>query len=173
MRSLFLVSLVLVSCASKDPVLQPAVIEKVDCTFNFAEFKAPLDVNSKGYRSAEQELRDEVEKTVTQRAVLRSGEEVFFKGGGCAHLSYSFTYSNLKNNKKDMKSVVRTATSLLERTALVGKSKDPLIAALKRAQKVDAREIVEGQYELDCGDANCSLDSRKSGVIQINYDFAL
>lgn len=173
MRFLILLSFALAACASKDPALQPAVIEKVDCTFNFADYKAPLDINSKLYRSAEVEVRNETERVVTQRAVFKTGEEVLFTGGGCAHLSYAFTYSGLKLSKKDAKTVMSVAMNLLAKTPVTDGRKNPLLKALKDTHRKDAKEIVAGQYELNCGDANCSVDSREAGVIQLKYDFAL
>lgn len=174
MRILFILPLFLWACASPDPTLQPAVIEKVACTVNFADFKAPLDVNSKLYRSAEQEVRDETERVVTQRAILKSGEEVLFKGGGCAHIAYSFTYTKLKPKKKDTRSMVKLASTLISKTPMTDTEKArPLGEALKAALKKNAKEIVEGQYELDCGNANCSLDYRESEKIILTYDLAI
>ena len=164
---------ILAACASKDPVLQPAVSDKVDCTMNFAEFHAPLDVNSKNYRSAEQEVRDETEKTTKQRAVLKTGEEVEFMGGGCAHVAYSFTFTKVKHKHKHIAATVQRAVGLLNKTAVTDKKKEPLLAALKNAEKVNAKEIVEKQFELDCKPAVCTLDAREAGTIRLEYDFAL
>lgn len=164
--------LFLAACASKDPALQPAVLEKVDCTVDFADFHAPLDVNSKKYRSAEQEVRDETERITKQKAVFRSGEELEFVGGGCAHITYSFTYSKVKHKHKHIAATVQRAVGLLKKTDVTDKKKEPLLAALKKAEKVNAKEIVEKQFELDCKPAVCTLDAREDGVIKLEYDFA-
>lgn len=163
----------LASCASKDPILQPAVVEKSSCTMNFSEFKAPLDINSKNFRSAEIEKRDEVAKTVSQHAVLKSGVEVEFVGGGCAHVGYSFTFTKLKHKHKHIAATVQKAVELLNKTVTTDNKKMPLLDALKKAERVNAKEIVEKQFELDCKPANCLLDAREDGKIRLEYDFAL
>ncbi len=161
------------ACASKDVALQPAVIEKAGCTMNFADFKAPLDVNSKNFRSAEIQQRDEVAKMVSQKAVLKSGVEVAFAGGGCAHVAYSFTYSKVKEKHTQIAATVQRTLKLLNQTAVTDDKKTPLIEALQKALKVNAKEIVERQFELDCKPANCNLDAREEGQIKIDYQLAL
>lgn len=143
------------------------------CSLDFAQFKSPLDSGSKEFKSVQPEKRDQEKRVVTQAATLKSGERVEFTGGGCAHIGYTFTFSNVKGVNKDPARNLRLALALLEKTPAEPAKKDPLVNALKEALKKELNANGGSSVALPCGDASCDLEVQGKGALAITYSFAL
>ena len=150
-----------------------SAIASEDCSFNFKDFHSIIDNKSKKFKSIKPETKDEISKTVTQKAKLKSGEDVLFIGGGCAHFSYSFNYSNLRIKSKKIQDLFKKAYDLLVSTEVVKNYTNPLISSLDKALKAPIKKSKTEVYDLPCGDAMCSLDLSSKTSIKINYSFIL
>lgn len=144
------------------------------CSMNFQDFHSPLDMRAKGFKHIENEKRNETQKTVTQTAVLSSGEQLDFSGGGCAHIAYVFTYTNLKSAKKlNPKSTVDLSIKLLKKTPSKEPIKETLLDALKKVKNTPLN-IIDNDITIPCGDANCKVSLPNGNkTLVLSYDFAL
>lgn len=149
----------------------PAQAEE-PCTLDFAQFKSPLDASSKDLKKVQPEKRDSEKRVVSQAAHLKTGERVEFTGGGCAHIAYTFTFSNVKGVNKDPARNLRLALSLLEKTPAEPAKKDALVNALKEALKKEMNANGGSSVALPCGDASCDLEAQ-GNTLAITYSFAL
>jgi hypothetical protein len=142
------------------------------CSLDFAQLKSPLDASSKDFKNVQPEKRDPEKRVVSQAANLKSGERVEFSGGGCAHLAYTFTFSNVKGVNKDPARNLRLALNLLEKTPAEPAKKDALVKALKEALKKEMNANGGSSVALPCGDASCDLEAQGK-TLAITYSLAL
>lgn len=159
------------ACSSTDSKNESTKSE--DCTMNFTEFNSPLDSTSKGFKRIEAENRNEAGKVLIQKAILRSGEQLDFSGGGCTHTTYSFTYSDLNDKAPEVNQQVDLALKLLKKTPSNHNVKAILMAALINAKKQPLKADAKDNVKLPCGDATCVLTSDGITELRISYDFAL
>lgn len=143
------------------------------CTLDFAQFKSPFIEGDKGFRKLGAEKRDAESRTVTQAGTLKSGETVEFKGGGCAHVGYTFTFGNVKGLAKDPAKNLRLATALLAKTPGGGEKKAVLVKALEDAIEKGANANGGSSLALKCGDASCDIEVLGGGKLAVSYSFAL
>lgn len=146
------------------------VEEQKGCVFNFKEYESPLDNKNKGYKSIDIAKKDMSRNLLTQNAVLKTGENLEFTSGGCAHHSFTYTYTNLRmksGNDFDR------AIGLLEKTPDKEGNAKLLIGALQDGMRKDVKKKPTGTYELPCGDATCILDVSQKDRLQLTYDFPL
>jgi hypothetical protein len=140
------------------------------CVFNFKAYVSPLDNKTKAYKTLDVEKKDDTRKILTQIAILKTGEKLEFTGGGCAHHSFTYTYTNLRfKSGKDFD----RAIGLLQNSPDNEGNSKLLIGALQDAMRKDVKKKPEGTYELPCGDATCILDVAQKDRLQISYDFPL
>jgi hypothetical protein len=147
-----------------------------ECTYNFSAAISALDANSKEFKSVHKINRNEKEKYLTQSATFKNGTKVIYTTGGCAHLSYSYTYKNLKQKTFTADQAFKKAIELLEKTPTIDNStanKEDLIASLKSAAMNKIFRPPNQNYEIPCGDAQCNLDASKKNQLTISYSFAL
>ncbi len=106
--------------------------------------------------------------------LLKDGAEVLFSVGGCAHYSYSFTFSG-KAIKiiNDSKKVARAKTLLTNLEVTNKIEKTMLLEAINKSLKDKSAKFKDGTISLPCGDANCALNDRDDGKVVVYYDFAL
>lgn len=139
------------------------------CIFNFQEYQSPLDKKVKFYKSLEPAKKDMTRNLLTQTAILKTGEELQFSSGGCAHHSFTYTYLGVKNGGNDFD----RAISLLEKSPDNEGNAQLLMDALKDAKKKEVQKKSNNTYDLPCGDALCILDVSQKNRLQLTYDFAL
>lgn len=144
-----------------------------ECSFNFKDFHSLLDQKSKKYKNLKPETKDEISKTVTQEARLRTGEKLLFLGGGCAHVSYAFIFSNVKFKTKKVQEQFKKTHDLLKGLDVAPGYTDVLIKALADAMKRPIKRSTHDVYDLACGDAICNLDLSQKNSMKISYSFAL
>lgn len=153
--------------------LSPPALAEEACTLDFAQFKSPLIAEDKAFRKIGPEKRDQENRTVSQAGTLKSGETVEFKGGGCAHVGYTFTFGNVKGASKDPAKNLRLATQLLAKTPGGGEKKAILVKALEDAIQKGANANGGSSLALPCGDASCDIEVLGAGKLAISYSFAL
>ena len=139
------------------------------CVFNFKDYQSPLDKQVKNFKSLTPAVKDMSRNLLTQTAVLKSGEELQFSSGGCAHHSFTYTYTGVKIGGSDF----QRAIALLEKTPDNEGNAKLLIGALQDAQRKETPKKASNTYDLPCGDATCILDVSQKNRVQITYDFAL
>ncbi|MBC7427934.1 MAG: hypothetical protein H7336_04925 [Bacteriovorax sp.] len=154
-------------------VLSFSAMAAVDCSFNFKDFHSMLEAKSKKYKSVKPESKDEISKTVTQQAKLKTGEDVLFVGGGCAHFSYSFNFSKVKFKTNKVQEQFKKAHDLLLYIDIQKGKKDILVTSLETAMKKPIQKSKTDLYDLKCGDALCNLDLSSKNSLKISYSFAL
>lgn len=150
-----------------------AALAEEACTLDFSKFHSPLISEDKAFRKIGPEKRDQENRTVTQAGTLKSGETVEFKGGGCAHVGYTFTFSGVKGAAKDPAKNLRLATALLAKTPGGGEKKAVLVKALEDALAKGASANGGSSLALPCGDASCDIEVLGPGKLAISYSFAL
>ncbi|MBC7713401.1 MAG: hypothetical protein H7177_08680 [Rhizobacter sp.] len=150
-----------------------AALAASDCSFNFKDFHSLLVQKSKKFKVLKPENKDDISKTVTQQAKLRTGEDLIFVGGGCAHISYSFTYSKIKFKTKTVQEQFQKARDLLAKSDIQKGYFEVLMTAIDQALKKPIQKSKTDVYDLKCGDAMCSLDLSSKNSLKLNYSFAL
>ncbi len=144
-----------------------------ECAFNFKDFHSLLEQKSKKYKGLKPETKDEISKTVTQETRLKSGEKLLFIGGGCAHFSYAFIFSNVKFKTKKVQEQFKRTHDLLKNLDVKPGHTDILIKALADAMNKPIKKSPHDVYDLACGDAICNLDLSQKNSMKISYSFGL
>ena len=156
---------------------QPQVQSSDECTYDFANAKSALDAKSKVYASVKKVVTNTKQKVLTQKAVFKKGKAtVEFTTGGCAHHSYSFTYTNLGQSSFTSDQAFQKAIEMLKVTATTVEGQaltKTLIENLEQAAMNKIFRPPNENYDLPCGDAQCSLDASTKGRLKISYSFAL
>ncbi|AZZ35735.1 hypothetical protein CIK05_02605 [Bdellovibrio sp. qaytius] len=146
-----------------------------ECPYDFANSKSALDQKSKNYSSIQKEVRND--KILTHKAILKKdGVKVEFISGGCAHYSYSFAYTNLKQTNFTADQAFKRVLELLKATPTTPAGKalaKTLIEALHTASMNKIFRPPNSSYEVPCGDAQCTLDATVKGQLKAAYTFAL
>ncbi len=150
-----------------------AMAETDGCSFNFSEFHSLLEQKSKKFKNMKPESKDEISKTLTQEATLRTGEKILFVGGGCAHMGYAFVYSKVKVKGKKTQDQFKKARDLLIYTDIRQGYKDSMLKGLEAVLKNPIKKSKTDVYDLPCGDALCTLDLSQKNSMKIGYSFAL
>lgn len=148
------------------------------CSFDFVNAKSAFDQNSKDFISVRKISRNEKDKVLRQRAILKNGKiKVDFTTGGCAHYSYSFNYYlNIKQKTFTSDEAFKKAVELLKATPTTAEGKaqtTTLIEALEQATMNKIFRPPNSIYDVPCGDAQCSLDASVKRQLKISYSFAL
>ena len=146
-----------------------------DCTYNFAGFQSPLDTKHYTVKNSSLVARDEGKKNLQQDLTLENGIKVDFRGGGCAHMAFAFTYSGYKQKPKNLDELLYLALSLMVEapTTQTDSLKPLLINKLTANNRDKIVKSAKDVYRLPCGDATCNLDASVPGKISVSYDFAL
>lgn len=144
-----------------------------ECSFNFKEFHSLLDQKSKKYKAIKPETKDDISKTITQEARLKTGEKVLFIGGGCAHFNYSFIFSNVKYKTKKVQDHFKLAHDLLKNLDVAPGYTNVLVEAIAHSLKNPIKKNQHHIYDLACKDAICNLDLSRKNSMKISYSFAL
>lgn len=147
------------------------------CAYDFPNAKSALDQKSKDFLLIKKPVRNNKEKVLTQKAVLKKGKvKLAFTTGGCAHYSYSFTFSNLKQNDFMSDVAFAKAIELLKATPTTTEGQaltKTLIEALEQSAMNKIFRPPNARYDIPCGDAQCSLDASVKGQLTTIYSFAL
>lgn len=147
------------------------------CVYDFPSAKSALDTKSKDFLSIKKPIRNNKEKILTQKAVLKKEKvKLAFTTGGCAHYSYSFTFSNLKQNDFMSDVAFTKAIELLKATPTTTEGQaltKTLIEALEQSAMNKIFRPPNSNYDISCGDAQCSLDASVKGELKTSYSFAL
>lgn len=147
------------------------------CAYDFPNAKSALDQKSKDFLSIKKPVRNYKEKILTQKAVLKKEKvKLAFTTGGCAHYSYSFTFSNLKQNDFMSDVAFTKAIELLKATPTTTEGQaltKSLIEALEQSAMNKIFRPPNSVYDIPCGDAQCSLDASVKGELKTSYSFAL
>lgn len=147
------------------------------CTYDFKNAKSALDSKSKHFVSVKKSVRDEQEKILTQNAVFKKGGvKLEFTIGGCAHYTYSFTYTNLKQKDFTADQAFSKAIELLKKTPTTKEGlalTTTLIEALESAAMNKIFRPPNSSYDFSCTDAQCNLDASQKGQLKASYSFAL
>ncbi|MES2802799.1 MAG: hypothetical protein V4654_09930 [Bdellovibrionota bacterium] len=172
-----LITLICVALLTGANVYAEAPQAQDQCSYDFPNAKSALDTKSKDFLSFKKPVRNNKEKVLTQKAVLKKDKvKITFTTGGCAHYSYSFTFANLK--EKDFMSNVAfsRAIELLKATPTTTEGQ-ALTKTLSEALESSAMNKIfrppNSVYEIPCGDAQCSLDASVKGQLTTTYSFAL
>lgn len=148
-----------------------------NCTFDFQNAKSALDNNSDAFLSIKNPVRNNEKRVLTQKAVLKNGKvKVEFLTGGCAHYGYHFKFSNLKQKSFTADQAFRKVIELLKATPATVEGQaltKTLIEALELAAMNKILRPPNENYDIPCGEANCSLDVKTKGELKASYDFAL
>lgn len=114
-------------------------------------------------------VKDESKRSLTETATLKSGVEVTYTVGGCAHYAFSYVFKGFEAGKTDP---LELASSLLKQVPLEDASEmATVLHILKTAQEsnVPPEELKSG---FACGDAWCLL-KLEAGTLVFAYDFPL
>ena len=147
------------------------------CSFDFPNAKSALDAKSKEFISITKVVKNNKDKVLTHKAVLKSGKvKLTFTTGGCAHYGYSFTYTNLKQNGFTADQAFKRVIELLKATPTTVEGQaltKTLIEALELAAMNKILRPPNETYGVPCGDAECELDAKVKGTLKASYSFAL
>lgn len=170
---------------AKSPVLHKPVGETVlghaqpndECTYDFSNAKSALDKKSDDFASIKNPVRNNKDRILTQKAVLKKDKvKLTFTTGGCAHYSYSFTFANLKQTDFMSDVAFQKAIELLKATPTTTEGQaltKTLIEALEQSAMNKIFRPPNSNYDIPCGDAQCSLDASVKGELKTSYSFAL
>jgi hypothetical protein len=109
---------------------------------------------------------------VTEEIELADGTRIAFTVGGCAHYAWSLVFHV---RVTDPERRLDAAEALLRRTPMG----DPLAVDMADRIKNRSRRAPRnpaGPWDIDCGDANCSVDATDDGTtlrLEVGYDFPL
>lgn len=148
----------------------------MECSLNFKEFHSPFQNKLKKFKKIKSEIKDAETKTLTQEAILKTGEKILFVGGGCTQVNYSFIYSNLKIKGKKNYNYFVAAKNLLGKTEVkkeYEKPKEALLLAISNNLKRPVKKNKENFYNFFCKKSICSLDLSKKNFIKLTYSASL
>jgi len=147
------------------------------CSYDFPNAKSALDQKSKDFLSIKKPVRNNKDKVLTQKAVFKKDKvKLAFTTGGCAHYSYSFTFSNLKQTDFMSDVAFQKAIELLKATPTTTEGQGltkTLIEALEQSAMNKIFRPPNSNYDIPCGDAQCALDASVKGELTASYSFAL
>lgn len=148
-----------------------------DCAYDFPNAKSALDAKSKDFSLVKNVVKNNKEKVLTQKAVFKKDKtKVEFTTGGCAHYSYSFTYSNFGQTEFTSDQAFKKAIELLKATPTTVEGQaltKTLIENLESAAMNKIFRPPNATYDVPCGDAQCTLDASVKGILKTSYSFAL
>lgn len=149
----------------------PSAFAADTCTLQLKDLKSAIDVSKRLVRSKSAVRLSRGDRTVNQTIVLKDGQAVKYKAGGCEHYTYYFVYPKVTYSGKATKDLAK-ARALLEKTPVTRTAageKESLLRYL-----ADARDAEDGDsHSFSCGDASCSVSKNTHSEFQISYSFAL
>lgn len=156
---------------------QPQAQQADECSYDFPNAKSALDAKSKDFSSVKKVVKNNKKKVLTQKAVFKKDKaKVEFTTGGCAHYSYSFSYSNLGQPEFTADQAFKKAIEMLKATPTTVEGQaltKTLIENLEVAAMNKIFRPPNAVYDVPCGDAQCTLDASVTGILKANYSFAL
>ena len=149
----------------------PAAFATDGCTLQLKDLKSAIDVSKRSVRSKSAVRVNRSDRTINQTIVLKDGQSVKYKAGGCEHYTYYFIYPKVAYTGKADKDLAK-ARALLEKTPVIRTAageKETLLRGL-----ADARDSEDGDsHSFPCGEASCSVSKSSAGEFLVSYSFPL
>lgn len=149
----------------------PSAFAADTCTLQLKDLKSAIDVSKRLVRSKSAVRVSLGDRTIHQTIVLKDGQSVKYKAGGCEHYTYYFIYPKVAFTGKADKDLAK-ARALLEKTPVTRAAageKETLLRSL-----ADARDSEDGDnHSFPCGEASCSVSKSEQGEFLISHSFPL
>lgn len=147
------------------------------CSLNFDAATSVFDPNPKLYKSLSPLNKNAKKKLLTQTATTLKGTTITYTTGGCTHYAATFKIHPAKLNAQKPEDLFTQTVNELKDIPAKDKGEINILTDALDKKNWKKLKLEDGQYDLPCGDATCTLKTIKvKGVdsdIEISYDFPL
>jgi hypothetical protein len=148
-----------------------------DCTLQREAIASKLLHGTVGTKTLLEPTFDPEERHLHERIELSDGVVVAFAIGGCAHYAYELEYELPATAvPNDAERRLDALEALLRRTPIADDLAIDFADRIRKRAKPATPRDPAGPWELDCGDAICTVDVTPDGQVvrmKVSYDFPL